>query len=383
MRELAVTIATAGATMLGFGYGVDRYLHGDLVTRAGATLAALTGQIGRPGAGVGVQSHGGGFREVMLGPGPPLPPGAATESVPNIVVGRRPLDVRALFNQGDWLNQRVGDMNVRKELVRGLDFVVTVDHFWQTTAQWSDIVLPASTFLEATGPVRDVVASRNCVLVRQKVIDPVGGSRPDADIERDLARRLGLGEWFADTPEDVVRSMIDDSPDPAMAGITYDDVMAAGGALRVDVPEEPNVQYADLRFPTATRRVQFYLEELVELGEALPVHRDDHEAAVTHPAAARFPLVLMQAHVRQRAHSTFFSTPWTLQLWPEPTIELNPDDAARRGLATGDRAPRVQRPGLRGGQRRREPGLPARAVQRQRGLEAAAVRRGQRPGAHR
>ncbi|MET0146959.1 MAG: molybdopterin-dependent oxidoreductase [Ilumatobacteraceae bacterium] len=336
VRDLAVAIATAGATMIGFGYGVDRYLHGDLVTRAGATLAALTGQIGRPGAGVGVQSHGGGFREVMLGPGPPLPRGATTESVPNIVVGQRPLDVRALFCQGDWLNQRVADMNVLKDFVAGLEFVVTVDHFWQTTAQWSDIVLPASTFLEATSPVRDVVTSRNSVLVRRKVIDPVGGSRPDADIERDLAQRLGLGEWFTDSPEDVVRSMIDESPDPALAGVTYDDVMAAGGALRIDGPEAPHVQYADLRFPTPTRRVQFYLEELVELGEALPVHRADHEASATHAAATRFPLVLIQSHVRQRAHSTFFNTPWTLQVWPEPTIELNPDDAARRGLSTGD-----------------------------------------------
>jgi len=338
LRALARAYAKAKPATIGFGYGVDRYYHGELITRLGATLAALTGDLGRPGGGVGVQSHGTGFHEVALGDGPALPPGAATESVPNIMVGREPDEVRALFCQGDWLNQRVADMTPRLEYVKRLELVVTVDHFWQTTARWSDIVLPASTFLEATAPVRDVVTSRNCVLVRQKVIDPVGQSRPDADIERDLGERLGLGEWFADTPEDIVRSMIETSPDPAFAGVTYERVMAAGGALRLDVPSEPHVQYHDLRFSTPTGRVEFYLEQLVELGEALPVHRDDQESARSHPLARRFPLVLMQGHARQRAHSTFFNTGWTLEIWPEPVLELNPGDARRRGLEDGDLA---------------------------------------------
>jgi anaerobic selenocysteine-containing dehydrogenase len=38
----------------------------------------------------------------------------------------------------------------------------------------------------------------------------------------------------------------------------------------------------------------------------------------------------------RRAHSTFFNTAWTLEIWPEPILEMNPDDAAARGLVTGD-----------------------------------------------
>jgi len=174
------------------------------------------------------------------------------------------------------------------------------------------------------------------VLLRQKVIDPVGDSRPDADIERDLAVRLGLGEWFTETAEDIVRGQIDGARDPAFAGITFEKLVAAGGGLLLDVPRTPNVQYADLCFTTPTGRAELYLEELADMGEALPVYVEDHEAHRSHPAAAEFPLVLMQAHVRQRAHSTFFNTGWTLEVWPEPTLEMNPDDAAARGLANGD-----------------------------------------------
>ena len=77
-----------------------------------------------------------------------------------------------------------------------------------------------------TAPVRDAVVTGNCVLLRQKVIDPVGDSRPDADIERDLAQRLGLGEWFTETAEDIVRGQIDGARDPAFAGITYERLVA-------------------------------------------------------------------------------------------------------------------------------------------------------------
>ena len=102
------------------------------------------------------------------------------------------------------------------------------------------------------------------------------------------------------------------------------------------LPRTPNVQYADLCFGTPSGRAELYLEELADMGEALPVYVEDHEAQRSHPIAAEFPLVLVQAHVRQRAHSTFFNTGWTLEVWPEQTLEMNPDDAAARGLASGD-----------------------------------------------
>lgn len=337
IRDLARIYAN-GPSTIGFGYGVDRYLHAEVLTRAAATMAVLTGNIGKPGSGVGVQSHGIGNRMAALGPTPPLPDWARTESVPNIEVGSRDLPVRALFCQGDWLNQRMANMGRAREYLASLDFVVTVDHFWQTTAEWSDIVLPASTFLEGRERVRDVAMAGNSVMLRQPVIPPVGDSRPDSEIEKALAERLGLGEHFKASCEDLVRAQIDGSTDPAMQGITFHGLLARGGAAALKVPRTPNVQYRDLRFPTPTGRAEFYVEALAPLGEALPVYREDHEALPSHPRADAYPLVLVQAHARQRAHSTFFNTRWTLELWPEPVLELNPADADARGLVDGDLA---------------------------------------------
>ena len=135
----------------------------------------------------------------------------------------------------------------------------------------------------------------NSVMLRQPVIPPVGDSRPDSDIEKALAERLGLGEYFEASCEDMVRAQIDGSTDPAMRGITFDGLLAEGGSAALKVPRTPNVQYPDLRFPTTTGRAEFYVEALAPLGEALPVYREDHEALPGHPNADEYPLVLVQA----------------------------------------------------------------------------------------
>ncbi|WP_329609601.1 molybdopterin-dependent oxidoreductase [Mesorhizobium muleiense] len=336
--DLARTYAKAGPAQIGLGYGVDRYKHSELFARAAAAIAIVTGNIGKPGAGVGVQSHYHGSHPARLGPGPALPKWASTKPVPMIEVGRRDLPVRAVFCQGDWINQRMGDMNTSLAYLKTLEFVVTVDHFFQTTTQWSDIVLPACTFLEDNSAARDALVFGNSIYLRPKVIDPVGEARTDFEIERDLARRFGLGEWFRESSEDVVRGQIDGARDPAFDNITYDQVVQAGGAIRLNVPTTPHVQYGNYGFTTKSGRAEFYIEELAELGEALPAFVADHEALLTHALAERYPMLLVQTHARQRAHSTFFNTAWTLEIWPEPILEMNPDDARQRGLANGEMA---------------------------------------------
>ena len=120
-----------------------------------------------------------------------------------------------------------------------------------------------------------------------------------------------------------------------MEGITFEKVVADGGA-RLAVPLTPNVQNVALKFNTPTGRIQWYTEELIPFGEALPVYKDEFEASPNHPLAGKYPLVYTQAHARQRAHSTYFNSAWTLEIWPEPILEMNPGDAEARGIATGD-----------------------------------------------
>ncbi|GMV85730.1 MAG: hypothetical protein AMXMBFR80_15850 [Dehalococcoidia bacterium] len=330
VRELGRLYGTLKPSTIGMGFGIDRQWASHTVGRLLGTLGGLTGNIGKPGASVGIASHGAGYHSAALGPDgrKPLPEGAGR----TMKVGVQP---RVIFSQGDFMNQYYADMNWTKELAKGLDFIVTADHFWQTSGLWSDIVLPVCTFLEAETDLVDIMSNRNAVILKRKVIDPLWESKSDAQIERELAERLGWGEYFQEKPDDVIRSQIEGSQDPRMEGITFEKVVADGGA-RLAVPLTPNVQNVALKFNTPTGRIQWYTEELIPFGEALPVYKDEFEASPNHPLAGKYPLVYTQAHARQRAHSTYFNSAWTLEIWPEPILEINPGDAEARGIATGD-----------------------------------------------
>lgn len=337
VRDLATAYATANPATISFGYGVDRYYHADLVTRAAAALAILTGNVGRPGGCIGVVGNSAGSRDARLANGgPKLPDWAKSRSVPRSDIANKPLPIRGLFMAGDEFNQRVADQNRIMEWARGLEFIAVADHFWQTSCNWADIVLPASTFLESNYDLVDVQANRNSVFLKRKVIDPLYDSKPDFDIERLIGIRMGFGEYYQDTPDIIARQQIEESTDPALAGITLDQVLEAGGGLRLNVPDEPKIPYADLKFGTPTGRAEFYLEKLVPYGEELPVYKDDYEASPGNGKARRYPLVLIQTHARQRAHSSFFNSPWLVEIWPEPTVEMNAVDGEARGLADGD-----------------------------------------------
>jgi anaerobic selenocysteine-containing dehydrogenase len=337
VRDLAIQYAHAEAATISFGYGCDRYYHADLVSRAAGTLAVLTGNVGKPGGCVGVVGNSAGSRGAKLAQGgPKLPDWAKATGVPRSAIGNQPLPIRALFMAGDELNQRVADQNRMLAWFQSLDFIVVADHFWQTSARWADIVLPASTFLESNEDLVDVQTNRNSILLKRKVIEPLFESKPDFEIEQLLGHGMGYGEYFQDKPEDIIRQQIENSADPALADITLDGVLAAGGSLRLNVPDSPRIHYGDLKFGTPTGRAEFYIERLAPYGEALPVYKDDYEASPRHPLAKEYPLVLIQTHARQRAHSSFSNSPWLLEIWPEPVVEMNPEDGARRGVQDGD-----------------------------------------------
>jgi molybdopterin-containing oxidoreductase family molybdopterin binding subunit len=265
-----------------------------------------------------------------------LPDWAKATGVPRSAIGNQPLPIRALFMAGDELNQRVADQNRMLAWFQDLEFMVVVDHFWQTSAHWADIVLPASTFVESNNDLVDAQTNRNSILLKRKVIEPLFESKPDFEIEQLLGRSMGYAEYFQDTPEDIIRQQIENSANPALAGITLEEVLAAGGSLRLNVPESPRIHYEDLKFGTPTGRAEFYIEQLAPFGEALPVYKDDYEASPRHALAHKYPIVLIQTHARQRAHSSFSNSPWLLEIWPEPEVEMNPEDGAARGLQTGD-----------------------------------------------
>src|SRR5260370_26275811 len=141
-------------------------------------------------------------------------------------------------------------------------FTVVMDHFQTDTADYADIVLPATTQLEHW----DVHKSYGhlYVLANNPAIAPVGESLPNSEIFRRLAARLGFDEpCFRDSDEDICRAAVA-SAQPRMAGVTWEKVKSEGWQ-KLAVPARL-APFADRRFPTPSGKCEFHIQCLEKQG---------------------------------------------------------------------------------------------------------------------
>lgn len=336
--EVARAYATEGPSFLGMGFGgIDKFPNADIAGHAASLLPALTGQIGQSGAGIGLLYGNAIAIDAGLG-GWELPEGKY-EDTPLETHGALLHDggssIRVIFNVGNCLQQALGNFKKTREWLDELDLVVTVDPYDNDSARYSDIILPACTFLETREEVGGVQASKSHVIMQQKVLDPLGDSKTDFEIEHELAVRLGFASDLPQTMEEYVRAMIDGG-DESMEGITYEALMQNDGIMRAALPEEPLVGYEGLEFETPSGRMEVYHEALVDFGQALPAYEAPSEAYAGNPLAETYPLQFGQNRRRHRVHSQFHNSTWINQVFQSAVVEMNPADAAPRGLETGD-----------------------------------------------
>lgn len=215
-------------------------------------------------------------------------------------------------------------------------FTVVMDHFQTDTADYADIVLPATTQLEHY----DVHKSYGhlYVVANEPAIAPVGESLPNSEVFRRLAERMGFDEpCFRESDEAICRTALR-SASARMRGIDWDRVKAAGWQ-RLEVPGR-FAPFAEGGFPTPSGRCEFYSEWLKGLGfDPLPTYHPPAEAASREGGAGteRYPLDFISPPARHFLNSTFANLERFRDLEREPRLEMHPEDAAARGIADGDR----------------------------------------------
>jgi anaerobic selenocysteine-containing dehydrogenase len=248
------------------------------------------------------------------------------------------------------------DVNRLHETLRGLDLVVVVDHQMTETVRWADVVLPATTWYEKT----DLTATplHPFLQLQQAAIDPVGEARSELWMWREIVRRIDpakAAELFEMDEEAAIEAILAAGAEPGgpTEGITLERLKA--GPVRLNVPDpdvpfgkqvEELVPFPPRSLPAAlektaafipTRRIEFYKEEarFRELGEAVPTYRPPFDDTVHDPA--EWPLALLTPHSKWRIHSTYANNPWLAEIHGgKPEVFISPEDAAARGLATGD-----------------------------------------------
>jgi anaerobic selenocysteine-containing dehydrogenase len=214
-------------------------------------------------------------------------------------------------------------------------FCVVHDVFLTDTADYADIVLPATTQLEHV----DVHSSYGhlYVLANNPAIAPLGEAKPNTEVFRLLAEKMGFEEpCFRESDEDIARHAFD-AADPRAAGIEWE-ALKKEGWRRLNVPAQ-FAPFAQGNFPTPSGKCEFYSESLRQQGlDPLPTYIAPRESVASNPALAkRFPLAMISPPARNALNSSFANLPTFLDSEKTPHLDIHPDDAAARGIIDGDK----------------------------------------------
>jgi anaerobic selenocysteine-containing dehydrogenase len=332
---LAREYAAAKPALIRLNYGMQRCHGGGMAARAVACLPALVGAWRQPAGGVVLSTAGFYGMNHRALERPDLiqgTPRTINQSALGDALTSADPPVKAVLVYN---NNPVAVCPDSRKVIAGFAredlFCVVHDLFLTDTADYADIVLPATSQLEH----HDIHQSYGhlYVLASQPAIAPVGESKPNAEVFRLLAKRMGFTEpCFDDTDEDICRQALE-SPSPSLAGIDWDGLKAAGWK-RLTVPDAP---FANGGFPTPSGKCEFYSDFAAGQGlDPLPTYVPPYEGPTSNPELAkRFPLAFISPPNRHFLNSSFANLEFARKEAGEPVLEMHPHDAAPRGIVEG------------------------------------------------
>ncbi len=335
--ELAELYAEGPSSLaLGWG-GNDKIANADVAGHAVAVLVALTGNVGKPGAGVGVyvggiwNCHTATLGEWAL----PETMVAAENEMATYDMRTKENNAHVLISVGDDLCQHYGNMNVSTSWASSLDFVVSIDPYFTEGCKWADYVLPCTTRFEYDEEFGNIKNGYNQILLQEKIIDPLFEAKTELWIQRELAKRLGFEDALPVTARERVDAILSTSEDPAINTLTVEQIAEHQGVWPIEGAEECRRVLEDYAFVTDSGRMEVYYDSLVDFNQALPQWEAPVEIAPDNTLRSTYPLQLSNVRTRFQIHNQFQNTEWIKQYY-RPTIEVNPQELESRGLKTGD-----------------------------------------------
>jgi len=344
IREIARAYATAGRAMIFWGMGISQHVHGTDNARCLISLALATGQVGRPGTGlhplrgqnnvqgasdaglipmvfpdyhpVGDAQYRAAFEELWGADLDDRPGLTVVETMHAILAGT----VRGMYIVGENPAMSDPDLDKTRAALARLQHLVVQDLFVTETAQFADVILPASAWPEKDGTVTNT--NRQVQMGRAAVPLP-GKARPDWWIIQEIARRFGLG-WEYQHPRDVYAEM--QRGMSSLGNIPWERVEREDSVTYpCPSPDSPGreVVFGD-RFPTPDGRARFT--------PAAPLPPDE-------PIDAEYPKVLITGRQLEHWHTGAMTRRASVldALEPEAVATLAPEELARLGIRAGER----------------------------------------------
>jgi anaerobic selenocysteine-containing dehydrogenase len=358
--DLARRYATTKPALLKFADGIQRHGNGGQTVRALCCLPALVGQYGMRGGGLAYSTSG-----YVRWDAEAL--GHAAECLPT----PRTINMNRI---GAALNGEAHDPPIKSlfvfcanpvasspnagAIVKGLQredlFTVVHDLFMTDTADYADIVLPATSQLEQVD-LHKAYGHRN-LQYNHAAIAPLGEAKSNWDTMRLLARALAYTEpWLHESAEDAIRGVLDATrvKNLHLADITLERLQAEG-TVALHFPPGDDVPFADGRFPTPSGKVELYCAAMIAEGlDPLPTYvapaefkglrtegRGLRQSSLTSADSVLSPqssgLVLISGASHHFTSSSLANQPSLIAKEGQPFVEINPADAAARAIGDGD-----------------------------------------------
>jgi len=358
IERLAREYATTSPAVIRMNYGIQRSENGGTAARAVSMLPALIGAWKLRGGGLQLSTSGAfAWDEHTL-------------RRPDLMLSsplRRPARIVNMVQLGHALteldNPRVHAMFVynsnpaavapdQAQVLRGMSrsdlFTVVHEQFFTDTADYADILLPATTFLEH----KDMQGAYGHYYVQlsNQAIEPLGESRSNVQLFSQLAQRMGFTEdCFRATPDDLIAQALRAEGDQPewIKGVTEQALNSAGGHIRLKFEAETDggrfMPFADGGLATPSGKVEFYSETLARQGlDPLPAFVPPTEsrggASANGNTAKNYPLEFLPRKADNYMNSTFANLPAhrKMESGHHATLEMHAEDASARGIADGD-----------------------------------------------
>ena len=345
IRAAARDFATSKASMIFWGMGVSQHIHGTDNSRCLISLALMTGHVGRPGAGLhplrgqnnvqgasdaglipmflpdyqsvmddGVRSA---FKEIWGND--KFDDAQKGLTVVEIMDAIHAGDIHGMYILGE--NPAMSDPDVEhaRDALAKLKHLVVQDIFLTETANYADVILPSSAWLEKSGTVTN---TNRQVQMGRPAVPPPGEAREDWAITVDLANRLGLG-WTYQSPADVFAEM--KRAMKSLDNITWDRLERENAVTYPSLsPEDPGqpIVFGDA-FPRANGRAKFTPANIIP-----PAELPDTE----------YPLVMITGRQLEHWHTGSMTRRATVldAVEPEANASLHPATLRKLGIKAGE-----------------------------------------------
>jgi len=336
IEDLAHRYATTRPAFIRLNYGLQRHAGGGTAVRAITLLPAVTGAWDDVGGGAQLSASGTFPIDSAALQRPDLiPPG--TRTINMVQLGRAlngvddpPVKALIVYNSNP-----AAVAPDREHILAGLGredlFTVVLEHFQTDTADWADVLLPATTQLEH----EDVHKAYGhlYLMFNARAIEPLGEALPNTEIFRRIAAHMGLDDpELKASDEELMRAALGKS------GRSLDE-LREHGYMRLDLPSPHLPWKRGAHVPTPSGKIEIDSPRVAALGlDPVPEYLAPYESEERDPELARrFPLALISPPAHAFLNSTFVNVASLRRAAGKPTLEIHTDDATRRGIAEGQR----------------------------------------------